>query len=204
MRFCVGLTGGIGSGKTSVSRLFAELGAGVVDTDEISHRLTAADGAAIGLIESAFGTDFIQENGALDRAAMRALVFADGAARARLEAILHPLIHTHARIAVEQSTAPYVLLVAPLLLETGDYRDMVKRVLVVDCEEPLQITRTMQRSGLAEAQVRAIMASQLSRGARLAGAQDVLVNNGGRDDLREAVRALHQTYLAQAKKSEGG
>lgn len=200
MHFCVGLTGGIGCGKTSVSRLFAGLGAGVVDTDEISHALTAAGGAAMGLIESTFGADFIQADGALDRAAMRALVFADGAAKAHLEAILHPMIHARARIAVEQSTAPYTILVVPLLLETGSYRDVINRVLVVDCDECLQIARSMQRSGLTEAQVRAIMASQLSRSARRAGAHDVLMNDGSRDDLLEQVYLLHQTYLAEAKK----
>lgn len=202
MHFCVGLTGGIGSGKTSVSRLFAGLGAGIVDTDVISHTLTAAHGAAMGLIESAFGTNFIQADGALDRSAMRALVFADSAAKSRLENLLHPMIHAQARIAVEQSAAPYTILVAPLLLETGSYRDIIHRVLVVDCDEDLQIARSMERSGLDETQVRAIMASQLSRNARRAGAQDILLNDGSLDDLCEPVRRLHQAYLAEANQSD--
>lgn len=199
MALCVGLTGGIGSGKTSVSRIFAELGAGVVDTDEISHTLTGPAGMAIGAIRLAFGDEFIAPDGALDRAAMRALIFSDCAAKARLEAILHPMIRSRALLATLQSEAPYTMLVAPLLLETGSYEEVVKRVLVVDCEERMQIVRTMQRASLSEEQVRAIMASQLPRKARLARADDIIVNNGSLDDLREQVQTLHQAYLALAK-----
>ena len=199
MGWCVGLTGGIGSGKTSVSRLFAELGAEVVDTDEISHRITAPDGAAMAAIRLAFGDGFIATDGALNRAAMRALIFADSTAKTRLEAILHPLIQARAVMVIAQSSAPYTVLVVPLLLETGAYQEMVKRVLVVDCDERLQIARTMQRAALTEEQVRAIMASQLPRKVRLAGADDIIVNNGGLDDLRPSVQTLHQAYLALAK-----
>lgn len=199
MGLCVGLTGGIGSGKTSVSHLFAELGAGVVDTDEISHRLTAPNGAAMAAIRRAFGDEFVTANGALDRAAMRALIFTDSTARTRLEAILHPMIRALALKAVAQSDAPYVILVVPLLLETGSYRKVVQRVLVVDCDERLQIARTMQRAALTEEQVRAIMTSQLSRTERLAAADDIIDNNDGLDDLRQQVKALHQAYLALAK-----
>lgn len=199
MGLCVGLTGGIGSGKTSVSRLFAELGAGVVDTDEISHGLTAPDGAAMAAIRRAFGDEFVMPDGALNRVAMRALIFADSTAKARLEAILHPMIQARALMAITQSSAPYTVLVAPLLLETGSYHEVVKLVLVVDCDERLQIARTMQRAALSEEQVRAIMASQLPRKVRLAGADDIIVNNDGLDDLREQVKALHQAYLALAK-----
>lgn len=199
MGLCVGLTGGIGSGKTSVSRLFAELGAGVVDTDEISHRLTAPNGAAMAAIRRAFGDEFVTANGALDRVAMRALIFTDSTAKTRLEAILHPMIRALALKAVAQSDAPYVVLVVPLLLETGSYRNVVQRVLVVDCDERLQIARTMQRAALTEEQVRAIMTSQLSRTERLAEADDIIDNNDGLDDLRQQVKALHQAYLALAK-----
>jgi len=199
MGLCVGLTGGIGSGKTSVSRLFAELGAGVVDTDEISHRLTAPNGAAMAAIRRAFGDEFVTANGALDRAAMRALIFTDHTAKTRLEAILHPMIRALALKAVAQSDAPYVVLVVPLLLETGSYRNVVQRVLVVDCDERLQIARTMQRAALTEEQVRAIMTSQLSRTERLAEADDIIDNNDGLGDLRQQVKALHQAYLALAK-----
>lgn len=199
MGLCVGLTGGIGSGKTSVSRLFAELGAGVVDTDEISHQLTAPNGAAMAAIRRAFGDEFVTANGALDRAAMRALIFTDHTAKTRLEAILHPMIRALALKAVAQSDAPYVVLVVPLLLETGSYRKVVQRVLVVDCDERLQIARTMQRAALTEEQVRAIMTSQLSRTERLAEADDIIDNNDGLGDLRQQVKALHQAYLALAK-----
>lgn len=199
MGLCVGLTGGIGSGKTTVSRLFAELGAGVVDTDEISHELTAPDGAAMAAIRLAFGDEFVTADGALNRAAMRALIFADSPAKARLEAILHPMIQARALAGIVQSGAPYTVLVVPLLLETGSYREMVKRVLVVDCDERLQVARAMQRAALTEEQVRAIMASQLSRKLRLAEADDIIVNNDGLDDLREQVKALHQAYLVLAK-----
>ncbi|BBP03249.1 dephospho-CoA kinase [Sulfuriferula plumbiphila] len=199
MGLCVGLTGGIGSGKTSVSRLFAELGAGVVDTDEISHELTAPDGAAMAAIRLAFGDQFVTADGALNRAAMRALIFADSTAKAQLEAILHPMIQARALMAIAQSSAPYTVLVVPLLLETGNYQGRAKRVLVVDCDERLQIARTMQRAALTEEQVRAIMASQLPRKVRLAGADDIIVNNGGLDDLCQQVQTLHQAYLALAK-----
>lgn len=199
MGLCVGLTGGIGSGKTSVSRLFAELGAGVVDTDEISHELTAPDGAAMAAIRLAFGDELVTADGALNRAAMRVLIFADSIAKARLETILHPMIQARALMAIAQSSAPYTVLVVPLLLETGSYQEVVKQVLVVDCDERLQIARTMQRAALTEEQVRAIMASQLPRKVRLAGADDIIVNNGGLDDLRQQVQTLHQAYLALAK-----
>ena len=199
MALCVGLTGGIGSGKTSVSRIFAELGAGVVDTDEISHTLTGPAGMAMGAIGLAFGDEFIAPDGALDRAAMRTLIFTDSTAKARLEAILHPMIRSRALLATLQSDAPYTMLVAPLLLETGSYEEVVKRVLVVDCEERMQIVRTMQRASLSEEQVRAIMANQLPRKSRLARADDIIVNNGSLDDLREQVKTLHKAYLALAK-----
>ncbi|MHB1246949.1 MAG: dephospho-CoA kinase [Sulfuriferula sp.] len=191
----VGLTGGIGSGKTSVSRIFAELGAGVVDTDEIAHALTAPDGVAVPAIRREFGDEFMTPDGALDRAAMRRLIFEDDAAKAHLESILHPMIRERALSAAAQSSAPYVMLVVPLLFESGNYRAVIKRVLVVDCDEQLQVARTMQRAALSEEQVRAIMSHQWSRAERLAGADDIIVNNGGLEDLQQQVHALHQAYL---------
>ncbi|MES2366837.1 MAG: dephospho-CoA kinase [Pseudomonadota bacterium] len=191
----VGLTGGIGSGKTSVSRIFAELGAGVVDTDEVAHALTAPDGMAIPAIRREFGDKFMAPNGALDRAAMRTLIFEDTAAKAHLESILHPMIREQALSAAAQSAAPYVLLVVPLLFESGNYREVVSRVLVVDCDEALQVARTMQRAALSEKQVRAIMSHQWSRAERLAGADDIIDNNANLTDLRQQVYALHQAYL---------
>ncbi|MGE0556776.1 MAG: dephospho-CoA kinase [Burkholderiales bacterium] len=195
MPYCIGLTGGIGSGKSRAAALFGELGAEVIDTDEISHELTRPDGSAMPGIIAAFGPKVVAANGGLDRAAMRELVFADPGGRARLEGILHPLIGGLARARVAKSVAPYVLLVVPLLLEKGGYRDLVQRVLVIDCEESLQLTRTMQRNNLTENAVRAIMAAQLPRQQRLAAADDIIRNDGDIPRLRKQVEALHQQYL---------
>jgi dephospho-CoA kinase len=198
MPYCVGLTGGIGSGKSSAARLFQALGAGVVDVDDISHALTKPGGAAIADIASAFGQEFIAADGSLDRARMRELVFKDPQAKGRLEAILHPLIGKHARHQVVHAGQPYVLLVVPLLLEKNAYQDMVQRIAVVDCAEQTQIERTMRRSGITESAVRAIMAAQLSRTDRLAQADDILHNDGDENTLRQQVAILHPRYLALA------
>ena len=196
MSFVVGLTGGIGSGKSTVADLFATFGAAVVDTDIISRELTGERGAAMPDIRAEFGPDVGLANGALDRAAMRRLVFSDASAKGRLEAILHPLIRreSEARCAAA-TTAPYVLLVVPLLVESSAYREQIQRILVVDCEEETQISRVMARSGLSRDDVRAIMATQASRGQRLAAADDVLLNNGDRQALGPQIRVLHQRYL---------
>lgn len=199
MPYCVGLTGGIGSGKSSAARLFQAYGAGVVDVDDISHALTKPGGAAIADIASAFGPEFIAADGSLDRTRMRELVFKDPQAKGRLEAILHPLIGTQARHQVVHAGQSYVLLVVPLLLEKNAYQDVVQRIAVVDCSEQTQIERTMRRSGIAESAVRAIMAAQLSRTDRLAQADDVLHNDGDENMLRQQVAILHPRYLALAK-----
>lgn len=198
MPYCIGVTGGIGSGKSSAATSFAALGAGVVDTDDIAHELTAAGGRAMPGIVAAFGTAVLATDGSLDRAAMRELVFADPSKRKALEGILHPLIRTEARDRVARSPAPYVMLVVPLLLETGGYQDLVRRVLVIDCDESLQVSRTMQRSGLSANAVRAIMAAQLPRRERLARADDVLLNDGDLPRLRDQAAKLHQHYLKLA------
>jgi len=198
MPYCIGLTGGIGSGKSSAARVFEELGAGIVDTDEISHALTRAGGAAIPLIRAEFSADYVAADGSLDRAKMRQLVFGDPAARNRLEAILHPLIGKEARARVASSPQPYVMLAVPLLLETGAYRGFIKRIAVVDCTEAQQIERTVQRSGLSEAQVRAIMSTQVTREQRLARADDLLNNSGDPAAMRREIEALHTKYLALA------
>ncbi len=198
MPYCIGVTGGIGSGKSRAVALFGELGAGVVDTDEISHEITGTGGSAMPLITAAFGVAAAAADGSLDRAMMRRLVFEKPEARKQLESILHPLIGKTARNRVLQSAEPYVLLVVPLLLETGGYRDLVHRVLVIDCPESLQISRSMQRSNLTEAAVLAIMKAQLPRQQRLAGADDVIQNDSDIAHLRVQVLELHQRYLALA------
>jgi dephospho-CoA kinase len=198
MPFCVGVTGGIGSGKSRAAAMFGELGAGVVDTDDISHEITAAGGSAMPAIIAAFGTTAAAADGSLDRAAMRRLAFEKPDARKQLETILHPRIRERARIRVLASTTPYVLLVVPLLLETGAYRDLIRRVLVVDCDESLQISRATQRSNLTAEAVRAIMAAQLPRQQRLAGADDVIRNDGDFEQLQAQVAALHLQYLRLA------
>ncbi len=201
MTFVVGLTGGIGSGKSTVARHFEALGASIVDTDAIAHALTGAGGEAIAALREAFGDAYITPEGALDRSRMRSLVFADPRAKERLEAILHPRIRARAEAAIARSTGPYVVLVVPLLLETGAYADRVDRILVVDCPEEEQIRRTVQRSGLDEATVRAILAAQVSRAVRLARSDDVIDNSGPEEALGPQVKALHRKYLALSGKA---
>ncbi|MBN8450428.1 MAG: dephospho-CoA kinase [Candidatus Accumulibacter sp.] len=206
MSFIVGLTGGIGSGKTTVADLFARRGAALVDTDAIAHELTAPQGAAMAAIAAAFGAAVLRPDGGLDRAAMRAVVFSDRSAKARLEAILHPLIRQQSAARCKAATsAPYVLLVVPLLVETGSYRQRADRVLVVDCDESVQISRVMARSGLAADAVKAIMATQASRAERRAVADDVVLNEGGLEALLPQVEGLHLRYLdlARAKPHAG-
>ena len=206
MSFIVGLTGGIGSGKTTVADLFARRGAALVDTDAIAHELTGPQGAAMAAISAAFGAAVLRPDGGLDRAAMRAVVFSDSSAKARLEAILHPLIRQQSAARCKAATsAPYVLLVVPLLVETGSYRQLADRVLVVDCDESVQISRVMARSGLAADAVKAIMATQASRAERRAVADDVVLNEGGLEALLPQVEGLHLRYLdlARAKPHAG-
>jgi dephospho-CoA kinase len=199
MTFCVGLTGGIGSGKSTAAEMFGALGAAVVDTDEISRELTAARGAALPAVRAQFGPEFVAADGGLDRDRMRRLVFADVAAKKRLESILHPMIRAESRARVAAARAPYVVLVVPLLLETGSYRDLVDRVLIVDSSEEQQVERAARRSGLSADDVRAIMAAQLPRAERRARADDVLANDAGIDALRRQVTDLHGRYLALAR-----
>lgn len=199
-RFSIGLTGGIGSGKTTVADMFAARGAAVIDTDLIAHQLTAPGGAAIPEIHAQFGVVFLTEQGAMDRAKMRAFVFDEPSAKARLEAILHPLIRSETERAAEQAQGAYLVFVVPLLVESGTWRNRVSRVLVVDCDEQTQVRRVISRSGLPEPQVRAIMAAQVSRQQRLAAADDVISNENGRDDLVPQVERLHALYASLASK----
>lgn len=178
--------------------MFAELGAGVVDTDVISHELTAAGGGAMEAIANELGRDYVLPDGGLDRKRMRSLVFTDPLAKRKLEAILHPLIRASSQDRIAAAMEPYVLLVVPLLLETGGYRNLLNRVLVIDCDEEQQIARTMARSGITEDEVRRIMQAQLARDERLKCADDVLHNDDDIKSLRRQVEALHREYLTSA------
>ena len=209
--FIIGLTGGIGSGKSAVADLFAEHGAAVVDTDVIAHALTAPDGAAIAPIRAAFGDDVIAANGALDRAVMRQRVFADPALKAKLEAILHPMIRAESEAQCaklgtqfgnqldESSRVPYVVLVVPLLVEAGNYRQLVQRIVVVDCAEDIQVARVMARNGYSANEVKAIMATQATREQRLAAADFVIDNSGDKAALQQQVEKLHRHLVESAR-----
>lgn len=196
MRPVIGLTGGIGSGKTTVADRFSGLGAGVVDTDEIARHLTGPAGPAMPALAAAFGPACVAADGSLDRDAMRRLAFEDPQARGRLEAILHPAIREAADRAIEAAPGPYVVLAVPLLFETRGYLDRVARTLVVDCDESLQVERAAARPGLDPAQVRAIMAAQWPRWRRLQAADDVVWNGGTPAGLLPQCSALHRRYLA--------
>ena len=199
MAYVVALTGGIGSGKTAVSDMLMALGATIVDTDVIARELTAPGGGAMAEIVAAFGAHIAAADGSMDRAAMRQLAFTDPDARKRLEAILHPMIRAEASRQVAYARAPYVVLVVPLLVEAhAAYRELIDRTLVVDCPERVQIERTMRRSGLSLAEAQRILASQAPRTARLALADDIIVNDTSLEELRAAVQRLHDRYLAAA------
>jgi dephospho-CoA kinase len=197
-RFTVGLTGGIGSGKSAVAKLFGELGIDIIDSDVIAHELTRPGGAAIAPIRAAFGAEVIGPDGALDRVQMRRRVFERAEERKCLEAILHPLIREHSRRAAELATSDYVILVVPLLIESGVDRDRYQRILVVDCPESVQVERVMRRSGLTENEVLGIMATQATRDQRLARADDVIDNSGAPEILVPQVRCLHGNYATFA------
>ncbi len=203
--FSIGLTGGIGSGKSLVADLLGVRGAAIIDTDLIAHQLTAPGGAAMPAIREAFGEEIVTAEGALDRAAMRERVFSDAEARRRLEAILHPMIGHQTELAAQAAAdAPYRVFVVPLLVESGRWTERVDRVLVVDCPEALQLERVMQRNRLSAAQVEAIMAAQASRAQRLAAADDVIVNDGTLSQVEAAVARLHGVYLDLAAKKQAG
>ncbi len=207
----IGLTGGIGSGKSAAADHFARLGAAVIDSDAIAHELTRPGGAAMPAIEAAFGESVVSADGALDRGAMRRLVFTDPAQRTRLESILHPMIRSVSDARRDDAWAagvPYVVMVIPLLVEAGINKDASRgrfdRVAVIDCPEALQVARVMTRNGLAETEVRAIMAAQASRAERLAVADDVVANDGSIVQLQHRIAGLHGNYVALAAKARGG
>ncbi len=193
MPLVVGLTGGIGSGKSAAAVEFARLGASVVDTDQIAHELTGPGGAAMPRLRRLFGREYVEQSGALDRRRMRELVFAEPSARRKLEGVLHPLIRAESRRRIRAAKGPYVVHVIPLQVESRGAK-RVDRVLVVDSPVRLQLARVARR-GLDKAQIRKIMRSQASRAERLAAAHDVIDNSGSMAALRKQVRRLHQRYL---------
>lgn len=213
--YVIGLTGGIGSGKSTVADLFAAAGVAIVDTDIIAHELTAPGGAAMPALIAAFGDGIAAADGRMDRAAMRGLVFGDPAARQRLEAILHPMIRTLTDERLATATSPYAIAAIPLLVEGGvspplddpppgrRRRDRFDRILVVDVPVEVQIERVMRRNGMTREQVLAIMAAQASREQRLAAADDVIDNGGDTSTLPAAVQALHRRYLREADARRG-
>jgi dephospho-CoA kinase len=191
----IGLTGGIGSGKSAVAARFAHHGIVVVDTDAISRELTAPGGAAIAALRAAFGPALIAADGGLARAQMRARVFADAGERVRLEALLHPLIEAESRVRIHAAGSAYVIIDVPLLVETGRWRERCERVCVVDCPPALQIARVIERNGLSVAEVEAILAAQASREQRCALADDIIDNSGTLAALHAQVDALHRRYI---------
>jgi dephospho-CoA kinase len=204
MTYLIGLTGGIGSGKSLVADLFSAFGVSIVDTDRIAHEFTQAGGAAIPAIRDEFGERVIEGDGRLNRQEMRRIVFADASAKSRLEAILHPLILAESEKRYRAVESPYALLVVPLLVETGFFREKIARILLVDCDEAIQEKRVMSRSGLALHQIRAIMATQASRQERAVAADDVILNNGGIETLNRQVAELHRKYLDLARGANVG
>ena len=198
MALVVGLTGGIGSGKSAAADEFARLGATVVDTDAIAHELTGPGGAAVPEVKRLFGSAFVDPAGAMNRKRMRDLVFSDPEEKQRLEGLLHPMIRAESTRRIAAAAGPYVVHVVPLLVESPDYRERFGRVLVVDCPEALQIERVRQRSGLPEEEVRRILSTQAQRDKRLAAADDVIDNSGPVAALQHQVQKLHEKYLALA------
>lgn len=209
-KYVIGLTGGIGSGKSTVAELFATHGVALIDTDAIAHELTTSQGGAMAAIREAFGANVVNPDGALNRAAMRERVFRSPESKTRLEAILHPQIRRAAQRAIAAAAsgtgAPYVLLVAPLLFEAMGFRGEVARVLVVDCPTSLQVTRVHERSGLAGDIIAGIMHAQIPRAVRLQLADDVIVNTRAVSELDAQVRGMHAHFchLARIALPDGG
>ena len=194
-KFRIGLTGGIGCGKTTVANFFAELGVSIIDTDVIAHSLTTPGGAAITRIQEEFGVEFITHDGAMDRQKMRDLVFKNPDAKQRLEKILHPKIRLACEAAAQVAQGSYLIFVVPLLIESGNWSQRVQKILVIDCEEETQITRVMQRNHFDRQQVLDIMRAQISRTERVQHADDVVNSEQDLMQVKQQVEVLHQKYL---------
>lgn len=190
----IALTGGIGSGKSAVASHLESLGVPVIDADQLAHQLVKPGSPALLEIQAAFGDDLVDANGALDRSALRKIVFDNPQQRKRLEGILHPRIREAMKSWLANQSAPYAVLVIPLLFETGQM-SLADRVLVVDCDESLQIDRVLARDEISREQIRQIIASQVDRQTRLQGTDDVIENNGSLEALIEATEGLHRNYL---------
>ena len=197
--YVVALTGGIGSGKSEAARIFAELGVAITDVDAISHQLTAANQPLVSTLEVNFGSQYITPDGALNRKAMRDLVFVDKHALEKLNAILHPAIYEEAMRQLEQnevsSKLPYQILVVPLLFESPRYSPHINRILVIDCDEKIQVERVKNRSNLPESQIMQIIKTQTPRKQRLKLANDVIENNENIEKLREKIMLIHKKYI---------
>lgn len=191
----VGLTGGIASGKSTATAFFLDRGVPVIDADEVARDVVAAGTAGLAAVIAAFGPQIVQADGTLDRRRLRELVFADPAARHRLEAILHPLIGTQIRARLQQVTGPYCILAVPLLIESPNLRALVGRVLVIDVPEEVQVERLMQRDRMTAEQCRAMLAAQASRAQRLEGADDVVDNATDITALQRQLESVHARYL---------
>lgn len=196
--FLIGLTGGIGSGKSTVAQHFRDLGVDVVDVDAVSRSVTAAGGTGIDAVRKAFGEDAVDTSGAMNRAYIRELVFENPSERKRLESILHPIIQRESLKALEAATSPYCIVDVPLLFENGFWKAKADRVLVVDVPQEVQIERVRLRSGLSEERILSIIRAQTPRGDRIALADDIVSNTLGKEDLQRAVGLLHQKYLSMA------
>jgi dephospho-CoA kinase len=200
-RLRIGLTGGIASGKSTVTQRFAELGVPVIDADVSARNVVERGKSGLEQVVRRFGPGVLDAHGNLDRPALRALIFDDSGSRQALDAILHPLIRADMEQKAATATGPYLVMAIPLLVEGGRAHDRVDRVLVVDVDEALQLQRVQARDGCSADQARAILASQASREARLAAADDVLRNSGSVADLRQAVDRLHEKFLHLAQTS---
>ncbi len=201
--FCVGLTGGVASGKTTVAALFAELGAGLVDTDEVAREVVAVGEPGLEAIVAAFGTAIVLDAGGLDRRSLREIVFHDADARRKLEAILHPLIRARTRTQLDALQAPYAMVVVPLLIETN-FSDIVDRVLVVDCPRDLQLRRLIQRDQISAEDAEAMVAAQVDRETRRARADDIIDSSQSLATIGDRSTALHAGYLRRAAGHDDG